>query len=168
MSARRRSTASKAAAAVRRREPATVPRMDFGRVAAAALAGWAASVVIGTYVTPLLLDEFYRQHAPLFRSGAEQYGAIGFGLAVVGFFVFAYAYAKGYEGGAGPAEGLRFGVIVGLLLASFTVAWAYVRLPISAGFAVALVIDAIVEMAIYGVIVGLVYRPLLPRGAGAR
>lgn len=133
--------------------------MDFGRVAAAAIAAWVAFLVISSFVSPVLLEEFYREHGALFRLAADQHLALGFGVGLLGFFVFAYAYAKGYEGGGSAVEGLRFGVIVGLLLACFSVAWAYVLTPMSGGFAVALVIDTIVEMALYGVLVGLVYRP---------
>ena len=73
--------------------------------------------------------------------------------------MFAYSYAKGYEGGAGTVEGLRFGVIVGLLLACFSVVWSYVMMPISGTFAAAMIVDAIAEMAVFGVVVGLIYKP---------
>lgn len=137
--------------------------MDFGRVAVAALSSWGIFLMVSMLLSPLLLSEFYQRHAAMFRSASEQQPILGFAAALVGFFVFAYAYAKGYEGGRGAAEGLRFGVIVGLLLASFAMAWAYVLMPMSGGFAVALIVDTIVEMAIYGVVVGLVYRPLPSR-----
>jgi hypothetical protein len=134
--------------------------MDFGRVAVAAFTAWVVFLLVSYLLSPILLGDFSRQHAALLRPAADQPAPLGFGAALLGFFVFAYAYAKGYEGGKGPAEGLRFGVIVGLLLASFSTAWAYVLLPISGGFALALVTDVIVEMAIYGAVVGLIYRPL--------
>ena len=50
-------------------------------------------------------------------------------------------------------------MIVGLLLARFAVTWNYVVLPVSGALAVAWIVDTIVEMAIYGVVVGLVYKP---------
>ena len=81
----------------------------------------------------------------------------------IGFFVFAYAYAKGYEGGNRALEGLRFGVVVGLLLACFAVTWNYVVLPVSGSLGMAWIVDTLVEMAIYGVIVGLVYKPIAGR-----
>ena len=133
--------------------------MKFGRVAGAALAAWVVYLGVSPLVNNVLLADLYAQHARVFRPQAEMNVAFGLVAALIGFFVFAYAYAKGYEGGAGVVEGLRFGVVVGLLLAAFSVAWNYVVLPVSGALAAAWIVDVIVEMAIYGAVVGLVYRP---------
>jgi len=133
--------------------------VNFGRVAAAALAAWVVYLGVSPLVNNVLLADLYAQHARVFRPQAEMNVAFGLGASLAGFFVFAYAYAKGYEGGAGVVEGLRFGVGVGLLLAAFSVAWNYVVLPVSGALAAAWIVDVIVEMAIYGAVVGLVYRP---------
>jgi hypothetical protein len=133
--------------------------VNFGRVAAAALAAWVVYLGVSPLVNNVLLADLYAQHARVFRPQAEMNVAFGLAAALVGFFVFAYAYAKGYEGGAGMVEGLRFGVVVGLLLAAFSVAWNYVVLPVSGALAAAWIVDVIVEMAIYGAVVGLVYKP---------
>ncbi|MCU0249272.1 MAG: hypothetical protein MUE61_03625 [Vicinamibacterales bacterium] len=133
--------------------------MNFGRVAAAALAGWVVYLGLSPLVNNVLLADLYAQHARVFRPQGEMHLAFGLGGALLGFFVFAYAYAKGYEGGAGAIEGLRFGVVVGLLLATFSVAWNYVVLPVSGALAAAWIVDVIVEMAIYGAVVGLIYKP---------
>jgi hypothetical protein len=110
-------------------------------------------------VNNVLLADLYARHAHVFRPQAEMNVALGLASALAGFFVFAYAYAKGYEGGTGAVEGLRFGVIVGLLLAAFSVAWNYVVLPVAGALAAAWIVDVIVEMAAYGAVVGLVYKP---------
>jgi phosphotransferase system glucose/maltose/N-acetylglucosamine-specific IIC component len=133
--------------------------VNFGRVAAAALVAWIAYLAISPLVNNVLMADLYAQHARVFRPRAEMNVAFGLAATLLGFFVFAYAYAKGYEGGAGAVEGLRYGVIVGLLLATFSVAWNYVVLPVSGALAAAWIVDAIVEMAIYGAVVGLIYKP---------
>jgi hypothetical protein len=133
--------------------------VNFGRVAAAAIAAWIVYLGLSPLVNNVLLADLYAQHARVFRPQAEMNLTFGLGATLVGFFVFAYAYAKGYEGGPGAVEGLRFGVIVGLLLATFSVAWNYVVLPVSGTLAAAWIVDVIVEMAIYGTAVGLVYKP---------
>jgi hypothetical protein len=133
--------------------------VHFGRVAAAALVGWIAHLGLTTLVWSALLPDVAGRHASLLRPPAEMNLTLGFAASLLGFFVFAYAYAKGYEGGPGAAEGLRFGVIVGLLLACFSAAWSYVMMPVSGVFAAAMIVDAIVEMAIFGMVVGLVYKP---------
>jgi len=133
--------------------------VNFGRVAAGALVGWIVYLGLSPLVNNVLLADLYAQHARVFRPQSEMNPAFGLGATLVGFFVFAYAYAKGYEGGKGAVEGLRYGVIVGLLLATFSVAWNYVVLPVSGTLAAAWIVDVIVEMAIYGAVVGLIYKP---------
>ena len=133
--------------------------MNFGRVAAAALVGWIVYLVLSPLVNNVLLADLYARHAGVFRPPDQMHLAFGLGATLAGFFVFAYAYAKGYEGGSGAVEGLRFGVVVGLLLATFSVAWNYVVLPVSGTLAAAWIVDVIVEMAIYGAAVGLIYKP---------
>jgi hypothetical protein len=133
--------------------------VNFGRVAAAAVAGWIVHLGLTTFVWSILLPDMAGQNTPLLRPPAEMNLALGFAVSLLGFFVFAYAYAKGYEGGPGTVEGLRFGVIVGLLLACFSAVWSYVMMPISGSLAAAMFVDAIVEMAVFGVVVGLVYKP---------
>ncbi|MFO7693932.1 MAG: hypothetical protein R6V57_12660 [Vicinamibacterales bacterium] len=133
--------------------------MNFGRVAAAAIVAWVVYLGLSPLVNNVLLADLYAQHARVFRPQAEMNVAFGLASALAGFFVFAYAYAKGYEGSAGVVEGLRYGVVVGLLLAAFSVAWNYVVLPVSGALAAAWIVDVIVEMAIYGAVVGLVYQP---------
>jgi hypothetical protein len=133
--------------------------VNFGRVAAAAIVAWIVYLVLSPLVNSVLLADLYAQHARVFRPQAEMNVALGLVAALAGFFVFAYAYAKGYEGGTGAVEGLRFGVVVGLLLAAFSVAWNYVVLPVSGALAAAWIVDVIVEMAIYGAVVGLLYKP---------
>jgi hypothetical protein len=134
--------------------------VNFGRVAAAALVGWVVYLGISPLVNNVLLADLYAQHARVFRPQGEMNMAFGLVATLVGFFVFAYAYAKGYEGGKGAVEGLRYGVLIGLLLATFSVAWNYVVLPVSGALAAAWIVDVIVEMALYGAVVGLVYKPL--------
>ena len=55
-------------------------------------------------------------------------------------------------------EGVRFGVVVALVVIGFGVIWQYVTFPDQRRMAVAGVIDAIVELAIYGAIVGAIYE----------
>jgi hypothetical protein len=133
--------------------------VNFGRVASAAVVAWVLHVGLTTLVWSVLLPDVSGPNASLLRAPAEMNLALGYAGSLLGFFVFAYAYAKGYEGGAGAVEGLRFGVIVGLLLASFSVVWSYVMMPISGTFAAAMIVDAIAEMAVFGVVVGLIYKP---------
>ena len=141
--------------------------MNYARIATAAIAAWVVSIGIGFLVNEVLLSDLIRANAAVMRPEAEVTARLplGFVFLLLGFFAFAYAYAKGYEGGYGVMEGVRFGVLVALIVIGFGVIWQYIFFPISDAMAVAGVIDAIVELAIYGGIVGAIYRPV---GVGTR
>jgi len=142
--------------------------MHYGRVVAAAVVAWLAYMVVSPLANNLLLADLYARHATVFRPQAEMNLVVGFAATAFGFLVFAYAFAKGYEGGVGVLEGLRFGVVIGLLLSCFAVVWNYVTLPLSGTLAVAWIADTIAEMALYGAVVGLVYRPAVSAPRGGR
>ena len=140
--------------------------MNFARVAVSALAAWAVSIPVGYVVNDILLKDLYTANAAAFRPEAAMMANMPLGMAasLVGYFAFAYMYAKGYEGTQGAVEGLRFGVLVALLLSGFGLAWQYVLLPISGTLVVAWIVDAIAEFSLYGAIVGAIYKPA-PRQA---
>ena len=135
--------------------------MNLARVAAAAVVAWVVSFGVGFFVNGVLMADLLRANAAAMRPEAEITAnlPLGFGLLLIGFVAFAYAYAKGYEGGNGVVEGIRFGVVTGLIIVGFGVGWQYVVYPISGAFTVAMVVDTIVEAALYGAIVGAIYKP---------
>lgn len=142
--------------------------MNFPRLALAAVAAWVLSLVLGFLVHTFLMADIYQLHASVFRPQSDTNLALGFGAQLLGFFAFAYMYAKGYEGTNGPQEGLRFGVLVGLLLIGFAVVWNYVMLPVSGTLGVYWAVDVILEMAIYGALTGMIYRPVASSQPAAR
>ena len=135
--------------------------MNFTRVALAALAAWVLYMVMGYLVHGVLLSDLYMQYTGVMRPEAQAQTIlpVNFGVVLVGFFAFAYAYAKGYEGGNGLQEGLRFGVLVGIMLCTFGTIWEYMVWPVGRRLLAAWLIDYIVEFALYGIVVGLIYKP---------
>jgi hypothetical protein len=134
--------------------------MNLPRVAIAAVVTWVVYLGVSFVVHTTLLIDIYNRHRAVMRP-EEQASAIlpvGFVFALVGFFAFAYAYAKGYEGGNGLQEGLRFGVLVGILLCCFAVIWQYMVWPMSGTLLIAWMLDNIIEFALYGMVVGLLYK----------
>jgi hypothetical protein len=134
--------------------------MNLSRVALAAVAAWVLYLCLGFLVHGVLLKDTYMQYVGVMRPEAQANAIlpIAFGCALVGFFAFAYAYAKGYEGGNGVQEGLRFGVLVGIMLCAFGSVWDYMMWPIGKRLLAAWLIDFVVEFAIYGMVVGLIYK----------
>jgi hypothetical protein len=138
--------------------------MNLARVAIAAVVTWIVYLGVSFVVHTILLADVYAAHRSVMRpeDQANAILPIGFVFALVGFFAFAYAYAKGYEGGNGLQEGLRFGVIVGLLLCCFGKIWEYMVWPVSGTLLISWLVENIVEFALYGSIVGLLYKPVSP------
>jgi hypothetical protein len=136
--------------------------MNFTRVAAAAVVAWIVSIPVGFVANEIVLKGLYDANAAAFRP-AEQLQAnlpIGFGAMLLGFLAFAYAYAKGYEDTNGTMEGIRFGVLVAIMLSSFSLVWNYVTTPINGSLSMAMMVGYIVEFALYGAIVGSIYKPV--------
>lgn len=136
--------------------------MNLRRVALAAVVAWVVYMALGFVVHGVLLKDTYLQYASVMRPEADQNAVlpIAFGGSLVGFFAFAYAYAKGYEGGSGVQEGMRFGVLVGIMLCVFSVSFEYMMWPIGRRLLAAWIVDYIIEFAIYGMLVGSLYKPL--------
>ena len=138
--------------------------MNLARVAVAAVVTWVVYLGVSFVVHTMILADIYMTHRQVMRpeDQANAILPIGFMFALVGFFAFAYAYAKGYEGGSGVQEGLRFGVIVGILLCCFAKIWEYMVWPVSGTLLISWMVEQIVEFALYGSIVGLLYKPSAP------
>ena len=144
--------------------------MNFARVALAAIAVWGAYIAVGALVHGVMLSELWEE---LYRDGTVRSDAMAatvrpyaLALALPGAFAFAYAYAKGYEGGPGLQEGLRFGVLVGLMIVAFGAGWSYVTFPVPLEFLGWVSVAAIIQFAVVGMVAGLIYRPALPRKRG--
>ncbi len=137
--------------------------MNLPRLVLAAVVAWLAFLVLDALLGGMLLADLYRTERAVLRPAEEANLALEVVGALVGFLAFAYAYVKGYEGGSGAWEGLRYGVLVALMLGAFGVSWAYVTFPISARLAFARTIETVVEFSLYGVIVGVLYKPLPAR-----
>jgi hypothetical protein len=140
--------------------------MNFARVAASAVAAWFVSILVGYVVNDILLTDIYAPNAAAMRAEDAMMAnmPLGFAATLVGFFAFAYMYAKGYEGTNGIMEGLRFGVLVAVMLSCFAIVWQYVVYPITGTMLVAMIVDTMVELPLYGALVGAIYKPA-PRRA---
>ncbi len=136
--------------------------MNYSRMAMAGFAAWVVSLPIGFLINEVLLSELYAANVAAFRPYAEMMANLpyGFGMTLVGMQVFAYMFARGYEGGSGITEGARFGACAGLLIVLLGTGWNWVTTFISASLGLAMAGDLLVEAVLYGAIVGAVYRPL--------
>ena len=108
--------------------------MNYARMVIAAIAAWIVSIGLGYLINNVWLLHVYQANAWAFRR-AEDIAPllpIGFGAQLVAFVAFASAYAKGYDGaGARVLEGMRFGLVVAIMIDGFAIVWNYVTEPIA-------------------------------------
>ncbi len=71
--------------------------------------------------------------------------------------VMAFIYPKGYEGGTPWLEGLRFGLLVGVLLAAAMALDFYALLPISGSAMLVMFIPELIGLSITGIVIGAIY-----------
>src|SRR6266581_2722752 len=94
----------------------------------AAVAATVVYYVYGFLVEGLLIRKAFSPYSALYRSADTVMGylPLGFACTLVATFVTAIINAKGYEGGSGVAEGVRFGVLVGIFVMCTFVGTNYV------------------------------------------
>jgi len=136
--------------------------MNYGRIGLAAVAAWIVSFGLGYLINSVWLLHVYQANPWAFRRAEDVTPLlpIGFGAQLVAFVAFAYAYAKGYEGdGSGILQGMRFGLVIAIMIDGFAIVWNYVTEPIALRLGALQMIEHIGEFGVYGAIVGVIYKP---------
>ena len=103
-----------------------------------------------------IMGDFYMEQNPAAKSEV-MLGFVILGYAVLALLM-AYAYPLGYKGGSPVGEGLRFGILIGLL-------WLVPRSIVlygveNTGTGLVLIVDGVwhlAEQGIGGIIIGLIY-----------
>jgi len=134
--------------------------MNYGRLVVAALAATVMDAAYGFVVWGQLLSREFGRYPNIFRPAGD---TSGFALMFLGIFAgmcfAAWIYAKGYEGGIGSVEGLKFGVVIGLLMAAYLSAANYGTMRIGKRLALTYLIGGFGEWLVAGIVIGLVYKP---------
>src|SRR4051812_26887168 len=101
--------------------------MNMGRLALAAVAATMVDGIYGFVVFGNALASRFEAFPGVFRSAESGPAAlpIMFCGILVGMFAVTYIYAKGYEGGSGLQEGLRFGLLIGIFAAGYFIGVDY-------------------------------------------
>ena len=136
--------------------------MNYGRIVLAAVAAWIVSLGLGYLINNVWLLHVYQANAWAFRRAEDTAPLlpIGFGAQLVAFVAFAYAYAKGYDrAGSRVLEGMRFGLVVALMIDGFAIVWNYVTEPIALRLGALQMLEHIGQFGVYGAIVGAIYVP---------
>jgi len=136
--------------------------MNYSRLALAAVGAWIVDAVYGFIVYGNVLSSEFGRYPGIYRPNDVAPGYMPFLFAgiLIAMFVASYIYAKGYEGGSGIQEGMRFGVLVGLLVLGYVGLVNYAVLNIGRRLAGSLAIAGLVEWTIAGMVIGTIYKPV--------
>jgi hypothetical protein len=138
--------------------------MNYGRVVLAGLAGAVAYFVCGGVISGQLITEQYQSYEAVYRSRETimHYFPMGVAGTFIAIIILAAIYAKGYEGGPGSLEGLRFGALIGIFIVFAVVADEYVTLNIGTRLAAFMAVGRFIGWLVTGLVIGLVYKPAAP------
>ena len=138
--------------------------MNYGRMVLAGLAGTVAYFVCGGVISGQLFAKEYKQYECVYRSreAIMTYFPMGIAATLIAIIILAAVYAKGYEGGSGALEGLRFGALIGVFIVFAVVADEFVTLNIGARLAAFMAVGRFVGWLVTGLAIGLVYKPASP------
>ena len=136
--------------------------MNYSRLALAAVAATVVDAVStdSSSTARCISEEFATGIPTIYRSTESQtaYLPLMFVGILFAMFVATYLYAKGYEGGSGLQEGMRFGVLVGLLMLGYVGGVDYAIMRIGKKLAL-YGLAGLVEWIVVGTVIGLVYKP---------
>ena len=138
--------------------------MNFPRIALAALGAFVAYFALGFLAFALspLANEF-RKYPAVYRSqeGIKSVMPLGMAAMFVAMLALAVIYAMLYRSGFGPAEGARFGALIGVFSVCAFVVHNYVNLNIGPRLTLEQAAAYLIEWIVTGIVIGLIYRPSL-------
>jgi|SRR6516225_4335156 hypothetical protein len=134
--------------------------MNYPRLAIAAVVATVFDAMYGYLVYGVLFAPEFARYPGVYRSAeaGQAYLPLMFGGLLIAIVAAAIVYAKGYEGGTGVAEGMRFGVLLGLFVVFTFPSVNYATLNIGRKLAAMTAAAGFVEWLFIGTIIGLVYK----------
>lgn len=112
---------------------------------------------LGFIIHQVLLTPYYQETYSLWRMPEEINIPLIVLVAVIWSLLFTYIFTKGYEG-KGPMEGIRYGLLVGLLITVPGAFATYAVQPITLSLAIAWFVYWTVQVVICGLAAALVYE----------
>jgi hypothetical protein len=115
---------------------------------------------LGYVIHEVLMGDTYEKLASIFRPEAEMMDMMWMMMVsgAVMMFMFCYIFTRGYEG-KGIMEGVRFGFLIGLLMAGPMAIDPHVIYPVPADVATIWLISSIASLIIAGAVFAAIYKP---------
>ncbi|MEW5917767.1 MAG: hypothetical protein AB1762_15295 [Gemmatimonadota bacterium] len=137
--------------------------MNYSRIALAGLGGTVAYFALGFLLFAVLpLADEVRQFAAVYRpeESMKRVAPVGMVAMLVSMMALAALYALVRRTGSSVAEGVRFGLLVGVFAAGSFVLHNYVSLNIGLRLAMLQAVAYFVQLCGAGVAIALIYRPV--------
>jgi len=132
--------------------------MNIKRFFLAVLAVLATIVATNIIIHSFILMDTYTSLKQLWRPDMMDLMWIMYITDIILAFLFVYIFTKGYEN-KGILEGVRYGLLMGLLLDGIGTLGQYMVYPIPVSLAVQWFVYGMIRFVILGIIVALIYRP---------
>jgi len=121
------------------------------------IAVFIAAEILNFIINGLILMSTYESLKSLWRPDMNSFMWVYHVLMVVGAFFFTFIFSKGYEG-KGIAEGIRYGLYIGIWMSMGMAYGTYAMIAIPYSLALQWFIYGIIQYVIMGVVVALVYK----------
>jgi len=132
--------------------------MNIKRFFLAVLVFFIAFQAIDYVIHSIILIDTYESLQHLWRTDMSNYMWVYYVSSVLLAFLFVYIFTRGYQG-RGWMEGLRYGILVGLLMQGVGMLNQFFVYPIPGGLLVQWIIYGLVNYIICGILVALIYKP---------
>lgn len=135
--------------------------MNLKRWALATAGAFAVITAADVVIHEVWLGAFYRAHATWWRPAAEMQSLMScmFASHLILAALLTWVYAKGYEKEKGAAwQGVRFGVLMGLLLFLPKMFMTHVVYPYPVSLLVNWLVGGLIEVTLAGAVIGLLYK----------
>jgi hypothetical protein len=126
--------------------------------------GWIVVFIVmqalGYVIHEVMMDDTYEKLASIFRPEAEMMDMMWMMMVsgAVTLFMFCYIFTRGYEG-KGIMEGVRYGALIGFLMAGPMAIDPHVIYPVPADVASIWLVSGIVSLMIAGAVFAAIYKP---------
>ena len=136
--------------------------MHYGRLALATVGGMVGYFAAGSaifFLVPQMIEES-RKYSSVFRSREGMMARMPALMAatLAAILVLAVLFAMVYPGGAGLAEGARFGALIGVFVVCAFVVHNYVNLNFGLKLMLMQAIAYFAQWTVVGTAIGLLYR----------
>jgi hypothetical protein len=137
--------------------------MNWKKFFIAFVVTWIWIFVFGFIFHAKIMHPYYLEISTMLRPEADfnsHFPLLVVGQGVIAFF-FTMIFVRGFGSGGGTAGGFRYGILLALLWCGANLI-DYAVEPLTTTILIAWCIGVVIEFAVAGVIVGMLYKPSAP------